>query len=346
MTRFFLGSLNHAGPYFHGTGEGLTTCQLDETTGVITRLHICPEAENVIWITRAGSVLWVATEHYLDPGKISAFAVDKAGIPARVGRPQSSHGGAICHIAVTLDERTAFVSSYLGGVSVHKIKSTGEVSPAHQVITYEGSGPDPDRQEKSHPHQAIVSTDGRRLFVCDLGADTIWMHPINGVVLGVAQRLPMPPGCGPRHLIFHPVLPRLYLMGELDAKLHVYELLDDELRLLTSHDTLPRDFSGVPAGAAIKFHPSSKALMVSNRCSDTITIFTVDAAGDLAQAACFSSAGKTPRDFAISPSGRWLLVVNQDSHAVVPFELYPDCGLPTGVCGQTFACGSPFCAHF
>lgn len=346
MTRFLLGSLNHAGPYFHALGEGLTTCALNETTGAITRIHVCSEAENVIWLTRSGNTVWVAIEHYLEPGGISAFAVNEAGVCSRVGNEQSSCGGAICHIALTPDHRTAFVSSYHGGISVHEIDADGAVSAAHQTVTYQGSGSDTERQEKSHPHQATVYPDGGRLYVCDLGADMIWIHPLEGGRLGPAHGNPMPSGTGPRHLVFHPTLRRLYLLGELDARLHVFEVRNEGLDLIASHDTLPPWFNGVPAGAAIKFHPSGKTLLVSNRHSDTITVFKVDKCGDLTEANSIPSRGKTPRDFAISPSGRWLLAVNQDSHLVASIELDPCTGMPRGINGQIFICGSPFCAIF
>ncbi|MCF7674188.1 MAG: lactonase family protein [Akkermansiaceae bacterium] len=338
--------MNKPGPYLHATGEGLTTCALDETTGAITRLQSCPGAENVIWITRAGNVLWVATERYLEPGEISAFAVSETGVCSHLGPTQSSHGGAICHIAVAADARTAFVASYLGGISVHALAPDGRVAAAHQIINYQGSGPDAERQQKSHPHQAVVSPDGKHLYVCDLGADMIWIHRIDASGLGPARGVPAPPGCGPRHLVFHPTLPLLYLFGELDARIHVFAFHDDHLDLRSTHQTLPQDFAGEPAGAAVKFHPSGSTLLVSNRNSDSITVFRVDAAGELIHAACFPTQGRTPRDLAVSPSGRWLLAVNQDSHTVVPFELDPATGLPTGTRGPAFACGSPVCAAF
>jgi 6-phosphogluconolactonase len=338
--------MNKPGPYLHATGEGLTTCALDETTGVITRLDVCAEAENAIWITRSGSAVWVANERYLKPGELSAWVMDEAGACSRTGLPQSSHGGAICHIAVAPDTGTAYVASYLGGISVHRIGSDGAVSTACQIINYQGSGRDAERQEKSHPHQAVISPDGKQLYICDLGADMIWVHPINPSGLGPARAIPAPPGCGPRHLVFHPTLPLLYLFGELDARIHVFAFHEDRMDLRATYDTLPQDFAGVPSGAAIKHHPSGNALVVSNRNSDSITVFAIDASGGLAQSACFPTGGRTPRDFAVSPSGRWLLAVNQDSHTVVPFELDPTTSLPTGIRGPAFACGSPVCAAF
>jgi 6-phosphogluconolactonase len=338
--------MNRAGPYLHATGEGLTTCALDETSGVITRLQVCSEAENAIWITCSGNTLWVATERYLEPGEISALVMDAAGICSRIGPAQSSHGGAICHIAVAPDASTAYVASYLGGISVHALTPDGAVAAAHQIINYQGCGPDAERQDKSHPHQAVISPDGKHLYVSDLGADMIWIHRIESGGPGPARAVPAPPGCGPRHLVFHPTLPLLYLFGELDARIHAFEFHDDRMDWRSTHQTLPQDFTGVPAGAAIKLHPSGNALIVSNRNSDTISVFALDVSGGLTQAACFPTQGRTPRDFAVSPSGRWLLTVNQDSHTVVPFELNPVTGLPTGASGPAFACGSPVCALF
>jgi 6-phosphogluconolactonase len=116
--------------------------------------------------------------------------------------------------------------------------------------------------------------------------------------------------------------------------------------LVNSVSALPSDFNGTPGGAAIKFHPSGRSLAVSVRGSDNIAVFRLGARGEISLAANFPTQGKGPRDFAFSPSGRWLLALNQDSDAVVPFELDPSQGLPTGGVGSTFAIGCPVCAVF
>jgi len=342
MTRFFLGSLNVEGPYFHATGEGLTTCAMNEETGEITRVGACALAQNAIWLARAGEALLVAGENYLNPGTLAAFSQNGSSI----GHAQSSLGGAACHIAVASDARTAFVASYLGGITVHALDPSGAVAPAHQHITYPGRGARPARQDKSHPHQSALTPDRSHLLVCDLGCDRIWAHAFDGTRLGEPQAIAVSPGSGPRHLAIHPTLPRFYLLGELDAKLRLFEGSGADWREIAVYTTLPEAFIGEPAGAAVKFHPSGKTLFVSNRHSDTITCFAVDARGNLAHAATFAGQGQTPRDIALSPSGRWLIAVNQDSHILVPFELDPTSGMPTGKTGPAFACGSPFCALF
>jgi 6-phosphogluconolactonase len=55
--------------------------------------------------------------------------------------------------------------------------------------------------------------------------------------------------------------------------------------------------------------------------------------------------GKTPRNFAVDPEGRWLLAANQNSNSVVGFAIDPATGRlrPTG---QTITVGSPVCVVF
>jgi 6-phosphogluconolactonase len=56
--------------------------------------------------------------------------------------------------------------------------------------------------------------------------------------------------------------------------------------------------------------------------------------------------GQEPRDFEFDRGGRWLLSANQSSGSVVPFEIEPENGLPTGRAGEPLACGTPVCIVF
>ncbi len=338
MSRFLIGSINTPGPWFHATGEGITVCALDEDTGEISRITTSPGIENAIWMTPSPHGLLVATERFLGDGELAAFDASFS----RIGQAQTTPGGAICHLALSPDGASIYAVSYLGGVTVHALDESG-IHPAHQFIAYEGSGQN-ERQEKPHPHQAVVSPDGKKLFVCDLGSDKIWVHPIEGPKLGPAQGIEAPPGSGPRHLVFHPTLSSFYLLCELDGMVHTYD--GESYRLIASHSAVPSDFTEVPGGAATKLHPSGASLAVSIRGSDNIAVYLFDTLGGLRPAANFSTRGKAPRDFAFSPSGRWLLALNQDSDTVVPFEFDPSSGLPTGRVGAAFQIGCPVCANF
>lgn len=73
------------------------------------------------------------------------------------------------------------------------------------LLQLRGTGPDPDRQESSHPHH-VVSIPGRtELLIPDLGADRTWRvvrDPATGE-LTVQGEVVYAPGSGPRHAVFH-----------------------------------------------------------------------------------------------------------------------------------------------
>lgn len=346
---FFVGSINEPGPWFHPTGEGLTLCSLNERTGEVKRIRIYSEIKNPIWLTSINGGCLIATERYLSPGEINSFSIDNNYLITGFGDTQSSSGGAICHLTLTSDEKTLFVASFLGGVSVHRIGSNHEVAPSHQVVIYEGRGPRM-LQNMTHPHQTMVTPDEKFLYVCDLGSDKIWVHTINKigdkVDLGPAVGIDQAPGSGPRHLVFHHKLSLLYVLGQLDGQVRIYAYNAGDLSLVAVHNSLPTDFSGEPEAAAIKWHPSARTLYISNRNSNTITVFIVESDGGLKYADCFSTKGKAPRDFLISKSGDWLIVLNHDSDILIPFKLNPKTGLPTGASGVSFPIGCPVCGTF
>ena len=60
-------------------------------------------------------------------------------------------------------------------------------------------------------------------------------------------------------------------------------------------------------------------------------------------AGIYPCGGRTPRNFAIDPTGTYLLVGNQDSDQIAVFEIGKEGQLRQ--VGQ-YACGSPVCIRF
>jgi 6-phosphogluconolactonase len=58
-----------------------------------------------------------------------------------------------------------------------------------------------------------------------------------------------------------------------------------------------------------------------------------------------SSGGRTPRHFAVDPTGRWLLVENQESNNIVVMRIAADTGLLT-TAGPGVEVGAPVCLVF
>ena len=80
--------------------------------------------------------------------------------------------------------------------------------------------------------------------------------------------------------------------------------------------TLPADYVGGKLGADVHVSPDGKFVYASNRGHDSIAIFKVDmCTGHLSLAGCVAAGGSTPRNFAITPDGEFVLVALQVIYA-------------------------------
>src|SRR5581483_697159 len=85
--------------------------------------------------------------------------------------------------------------------------------------------------------------------------------------------------------------------------------------------TLPKDFKGTSYTAEVVVHPSGKFLYGSNRGHDSIASFAIDQKTGKLKPTGHQAAGiKEPRNFAVDPTGQWLLVGNQNGGSIVIFK--------------------------
>jgi 6-phosphogluconolactonase len=85
---------------------------------------------------------------------------------------------------------------------------------------------------------------------------------------------------------------------------------------------------------------------VSNRTHDTIAVFTCDqATGKLTLIQNAPAEGKIPRNFSLDPSGKWMLVVHQDSNTGALFKVDQDTGKLTFT-GKKVNVGGSVCVRF
>eukprot|EP00047_Mylnosiga_fluctuans_P011454 m.1573 g.1573 ORF g.1573 m.1573 type:complete len:123 (-) comp362_c1_seq1:49-417(-) len=105
------------------------------------------------------------------------------------------------------------------------------------------------------------------------------------------------------------------------------------LQLRQTLSTLPPgiDASVQSTGGGLAVTQDGGLVIASNRGHDSITTFSVDDSGLLQFCTCVSTGGRTPRHFTLAPTGRHVLVANQDSDEVAVFHLGRDGVLsPTG----------------
>ncbi len=274
---------------------------------------------------------------------------DKAGevwslrLPDQESEPrllnsQASGGDGPCHLVIDATGRWLLVSNYGSGtLGVFPLLTDGTLGAMTDRIQHHGSGPHPERQQGPHVHSAIFTPDNRFAIVADLGIDQLVIYAFNPArgQLHEHAHITTAPGSGPRHLAFHPSGQYLYVAHELDNTVAVYAYDDVRggLNMRQVIGTLP---SGVSENtvADLHFAPAGNRVYVSNRGHDSIAIFASTADGRLERIAIEPCGGHWPRNFAILPDGRFLLVANQYSNEVTALPVSNDTNALREPCAQ------------
>jgi len=208
-----------------------------------------------------------------------------------------------------------------------------------------------DNQEKPHVHATLLSKDGKYLFVPDLGTDKINIYQVD-----VAKAQPLAPasqafvsitpGGGPRHLTFHPNGKWAFLIQEMTGVITAFEYSNGKLTTKESVTLVSPGSTGRIDAADIHVSPDGNFLYGSLRGDiNEIVVCSIDKSGKLAVAGRQSTLGKTPRNFAIDPTGKFLLVGNQNSDNIIVFKRDAKTGLLTAT-GTKISLGSPVCLVF
>ena len=205
-------------------------------------------------------------------------------------------GNCVCHVAAMPDGKRVVFADYLGGFAGSVAVEGGRFGEPI-IHRHSGSGPNLPRQDKAHCHQALPLPDGSGYCVVDLGLDELVEYP-SGRVFKT-----FPAGAGPRHILFHPNGRLAFLVYELGNKIASLSWNPDEgFRTLDILGTLEKDVYNL--GAAIRFTPDGRHVVVSNRDENSLVVFSFDeATGRLAFKSRTFLAGNWPRDFIfVSPT--------------------------------------------
>ena len=77
---------------------------------------------------------------------------------------------------------------------------------------------------------------------------------------------------------------------------------------------LPKDFTGANGGAAVRISPDGRFIYASNRGHNSIVVFALSTDGlTIEKVQTISTEGDFPRDFALDPSGKYVVCANQNS---------------------------------
>ena len=271
---------------------------------------------------------------------------------------QAIEGGCPCHIHYFKNaEGQSFTASACyetGNLVIHNInlEPTADVNFHEPLnIYHKGSSQHPSRQTHAHAHCTCFDTVSNKLLVCDLGLDQVKVYSIqkknsvdnnktdNKIEFTAVEEqiISLPAGSGPRHICFDKNYAYGFIINELNGSVTIikhnaekkeYDIkgnfdvsgqlsgsLKESVNTSTSIDT---DLGA----AAIRVSADGRFVYTSMRSDNTIRLFAFDPIAEILNyIASYPTGGRTPRDFTIDPTGKWLLVAHQDSDTIAIFNV-------------------------
>ncbi|WP_455584225.1 lactonase family protein [Bacteroides sp.] len=334
------------GTYTSGSSKGIYTFRFNQETGKATPLSET-EVSNPSYLTLSADnrFVYAVSEQNDTTATIHAFAFDKENGILKLLNSQKTMGEDPCYVST--DGKKVLTANYSGGsMSVFPIRYDGSLESADTLFQGSASGPDQDRQATPHIHCAVFSPDSNYIFATDFSADRILRYAIHSkeeLPRPLSEAVSIQPGSGPRHLIFSKDGKYAYLINELSGKVIAFSYTNGNLNEI---QTITADTVQAKGSADIHLSPDGKYLYASNRLKeDGIAIFAVNQeSGTLAKVG-YQPTGTHPRNFNITPNGKYLLVACRDSNAIQVFERDIASGLLKNT-GQDIKIDKPVCIQF
>lgn len=331
-TFVFIGTYNAA-----KEKEGIFVYRLDEKTGILEPVTTYKGILNPAYLIVSGNgkYLYACTNARIPGGgTVSSFEFNPINKTLSLINSQSSGGDNPVYITEHKTGKWIANANYTGGsLAIHPLLENGRIGPEIQVITFTDSSVNKERQEKSHVHQSIFSPRHDYIFFPDLGADKIRCYQFDESKEQPLQAAAVPftrtiAGAGPRHMTFHPNEKYAYCIEEILGMIDVYAYSNsrlDSIQRISMHED---SFAGPYSGADIHISNDGKFLYASNRGTENnLAIYSIQKNGKLNSIGYQSTFGETPRNFSLSPNGKFLIVAHQTSGNIIVFERNAKTGL-------------------
>ena len=318
-----------------GEGEGIYVYKFNDLTGTATFINKI-ETQNPSYLTFSKNEKFVYAVNQNGSGKpneASAFSFNKQSGQLTFINKQNVQGDGPCYITVDSNNKWLFTANYSSGsVSALPLQQDGSIGEIKQLITHKGSSIVEKRQSEPHAHSCVFTHNEKYLMVTDLGTDKIHYYPFaanNDVPLIVdsTKYIQSTPGNGPRHMAFSKK--KMYIINELSGTI---DLFLQKKKSWFLHSTISTDSSRKLDKGSADIHLSrdGKFLYVTNRGSyNTIATYSINHNGSLNLIQVIPTNGKTPRNFIVTPSNKFVLVANQNSNNIVIYSRDITTGLLT-----------------
>ena len=362
----FVGTLNRATPYFEdANGEGLLIYLLDEETGQLTLQGKVKGIDNPTYLSLhpEKACLYATSEVFgWNEGTVSAYSFDRFTGALTYLNKQPALGSLTAYSTVDRSGRYLLLANYAHepwnddslsvenpgqAAVVYPIAEDGSVIAPISWVKHHGTGPDPDRQERPHPHSVVPSLDNRFAVVPDLGIDQVICYRFEDGQLTPPEghsSIKLPGRSGPRHFVFSTDNKTAYVINELGSTIgHLsFDAASGAFEVVEIVSTIPAGFTAENRCADLHMSSDERFLYGSNRGHDSIAIFAVDPKNRRLTLLGFApTEGRTPRNFALSPSEKIVLAANQNGDSITVFRRDPATGLLDRL--RNLEVGTPVC---
>jgi 6-phosphogluconolactonase len=323
---FFLGTYTDEG------SQGIYSYYLNQD-GSMVKKGLAAKSDNPSFLCLSADrryLVAVNETDYKGLGTVESYLINGGSLTLLSTR--SSGGAHPCFVTIN-SQGYILTSNYTGGnLGLLKLDKKGQLSDLLDTEQHYGQGTT-QRQQAPHVHSVWFEPGSNNIISADLGTNELWFSKLdteNDKLRHRAQvKLKMADGAGPRHLAMHPDKKWIYVVNELDCTVTlVRKRAEDSYVSDISISTIPEEYKGKNACADIHITSDGKFVYASNRGHNSIAVFSVDPSeGTLKLIANVSVSGKNPRNFALSPDEKLLLVANQTTNNIVSFKRDRDTGL-------------------
>ncbi len=318
-----------------GTQNGILAYEWDSETGELSNGGVAAKIATVDWLAWSPNKKYLYAACEVDSfngkptGEVTSFIVQSGEL--RPLSAQNSASKGTCHIAIDRTGRVLLSADYGGGGAASFLVTDGKISSAVWTEHYTEHGPNTDRQEAAHAHFCSFSPDNRFAYINDLGGDMIHIYRLDTATANLtpAGAFHAKPGAGPRTLHFHPNGHTAYCVNELNSTVYVlaWHKADGSLTLESTIHLLPDDYHGPTRACDAVITHDGRFVYFANRDNDFLYTFKADPmTGALTAMKRSNCGGKIPRNFALDPTERWMLVANQDSNWISVFARNTETG--------------------
>jgi len=309
--------------------NGIYTYRFNQENGTFELLSSAT-AGNPSFVTLSpdGKRLYAVSEY--NDGRQGAYSFDVSEDKVQLSNPiflptapkdvLPRAGADPCHIVS--DGKYVITANYTGGdISVFSLDAAGRLQPEVQNIAFVGNTP----ERVAHIHCIIPTPDKKYILATDLGNDRVYRFRYNkkarkNAEVLTSQRVAyeVSDGQGPRHLTFSKDGRFAYLINELGGECVVLSYRKGKLKEI---QRIMADEGGGRGSADIHISPDGRFLYTSHRLKkDGIAIFAIDPEKGTLTKIGYQLTGIHPRNFAITPNGKYLLVACRDGNKIQIFQ--------------------------